>query len=261
MTILEEIISYKKTEVARARQKTPVARLEKSKSFVRDTLSMTRFLLDAEKTGIITEFKRKSPSRGIINAVSSIEEVTTGYFRCGASGLSILTDNRFFGGTHADLKRARQITALPILRKDFIIDEYQVIETRSMGADVLLLIAAALEKEQTKTLSRLAHSLQLQVLLEVHESAELDHLNEYIDIVGVNNRDLKTFAVDTERSVQLSAEIPREFVKISESGITSAITIKRLRGCGYQGFLIGESFMRAPSPEKAFADFIDLIMA
>ncbi len=260
MTILDEIISHKVKEVALAKEAVPVSRLKKSKYFQRKPLSFTEFLLNPEKTGIIAEFKRKSPSRGVINSMSTIEEVTTGYFRSGASALSVLTDERFFGGTAADLIRARELNPIPILRKDFVVDEYQITEARSIGADAILLIAAALEVEQTKELARFARSLQLQVLLEVHQEDELDHLNEFVDMVGVNNRNLKTFTVDTETSVRLSTEIPGTFVKVSESGITSPLTIKKLRGCGYQGFLIGENFMRTPEPAQAFSEFVKLIL-
>jgi len=260
MTILEEIINHKKIEVKMAKDKTSLSTLEKSRFFQRSTLSLCSEIVNPDKTGIIAEFKRKSPSKGIINDQSSIEEVTTGYFRSGASGLSILTDGEFFGGSIADLKRARTINPIPILRKDFIIDEYQIAESRAIGADVVLLIAAVLEKGRLKELASYARELQLEVLLEIHEASELDHINEYVNIVGVNNRDLKTFKVDIERSIQLAYDIPGGFVKISESGIQSTLIIKTLRGCGYQGFLIGESFMRSPEPSKAFSDFVDNII-
>jgi indole-3-glycerol phosphate synthase len=259
MTILEKIISQKRKEVVEAFERRPVKKLEQSKFFRRITLPLTDYIVNPDKTGIIAEFKRKSPSKGIINSIATIEEVTTGYFRSGASGLSILTDKKFFGGSVADLTRARELNPIPILRKDFVIDEYQIIEAKAIGADAILLIAAALDKSRAKELARFARSLHLQVLLEVHNAAELDHLNEFVNIVGVNNRDLKTFAVDIEISVQLAGEIPPEFVKISESGITSPLTLKRLKGCGYQGFLIGENFMRTPEPALAFSDFVKLV--
>jgi indole-3-glycerol phosphate synthase len=259
MTILDEIISHKRLEVEKARTRKSLSSLEKSKYFSRDTLSLKDYLLNPEKTGIIAEFKRKSPSKGIINAEATLEEVVTGYFRSGASALSILTDQEFFGGSATDLTRARMLSPIPILRKDFTISEYQVAEAKSIGADAVLLIAAALSKKETRDLARFARSLHLQVLLEVHNSEELGHINEFIDIVGVNNRDLKTFTVDIERSVQLAGEIPAGIVKISESGITSPLVLKKLRGCGYQGFLIGESFMRMPEPAQAFFDFVKLI--
>jgi indole-3-glycerol phosphate synthase len=186
--------------------------------------------------------------------------VTTGYFRSGASALSILTDYDFFGGTDADLSCARELNPIPILRKDFIIDEYHIIESKAIGSDAILLIAAALDKYKVLKLSRLARSLGLQVLLEVHNAGELDCVNEYVNIVGVNNRDLSTFKVDTEISVQLASEIPPEFVRISESGISSVQTIKKLKKCGYQGFLIGESFMLTSDPVSAFSEFVKLIL-
>lgn len=259
MTILEEIIRHKRIEIEKCKAKVPVSNMERSKLFGRRTYSLRDSIKDLNKTGIIAEFKRKSPSKGIINSHSSVEEVTTGYFRSGASGLSILTDSGYFGGSSADLKRARQLNPIPILRKDFILDEYQIIEAKAIGADAILLIAAVLDARQVRELAGFAHSFGLQVLLEVHEVSELNRLNEYVDIVGVNNRDLNTFKVDTERSVELACEIPPGFVKISESGITSPLTIKKLRGCGYQGFLIGENFMRSPEPAKAFSDFVELI--
>jgi indole-3-glycerol phosphate synthase len=259
MTILEKIIGHKKQELANAQAVHPVKELMKSKLYGRKTLSLTESIQNEEKTGIIAEFKRKSPSRGLINGQAILEEVTTGYFRSGASGLSILTDQEFFGGTNEDLLRARELNPIPILRKDFVIDEYQVVEAKAIGADAVLLIAAALDIGQTRNLARFARSLDLQVLLEVHQADELDHLNEFVNMVGVNNRDLHTFAVDVERSVQMAGEIPPDFVKISESGITSPLTIKKLRGCGYQGFLIGESFMRTPEPAVAFSDFVKLL--
>jgi indole-3-glycerol phosphate synthase len=256
MTILEEIISHKRKEVAQAKEIKPVPKLEKNKLFRRTTLPFTDYLVNPDKTGIIAEFKRRSPSKGIINEMATIEEVTTGYFRSGASALSVLTDEKFFGGSNNDLVRARELNPIPILRKDFIIDEYQIIEAKAIGADAILLIAAALDIKKAKELARFAQSLHLQVLLEVHNSGELDHLNEFVNMAGVNNRDLKTFMVDTELSAQLAAEIPSNFCKISESGITSPLTIKRLKGCGYQGFLIGGYFMRSPEPAQAFSEFV-----
>lgn len=260
MNLLEEIVNYKKREVQLCKEKFPAAKFEKSPSFNRIPLKLTDFILNKDRTGIIAEFKRKSPSKGIINADATIEEVTTGYFRSGASGLSILTDMKYFGGSLNDLKRARELNPIPVLRKDFIIDEYQIAEAKAAGADVILLIAAILDKETVQKLAAYARSLDLQVILEVHEVNEIDYLNEYIDIIGVNNRDLRTFTVDTERSVQLACAIPPGILKISESGISSPVIIKRLRTCGYNGFLIGESFMRSPEPVRAFSDFIQLII-
>ncbi len=260
MTILDEIIANKRKELALAIERTTLRDLEKRKLFKRRILSMTDFIVDPDKTGIIAEFKRKSPSRGVINADVTIEEVTTGYFRSGASALSILTDQTYFGGSESDLTRARELNSIPILRKDFILDEYQIIEARAMGADAILLIAAVLSTSQVLHLARFARSLEMQVLLELHSKPELDRLCEFVDMVGVNNRDLKTFEVDMEVSLELAREIPSNFVRISESGITSPLIVKKLRSAGFQGFLIGENFMRAPDPVLAFSDFVKLIM-
>lgn len=260
MTILDEIVANKRKELALAIDRTTIRDLEKRILFNRRILSMTDFIVDPAKTGIIAEFKRKSPSRGIINSDVTIEEVTTGYFRSGASALSILTDQMYFGGSESDLTRARELNSIPILRKDFILDEYQIIEARAMGADAILLIAAVLSAGQVFHLARFAHSLEMQVLLELHGKSELDRLCEFVDLVGVNNRDLNTFEVDMEVSLELAGEIPSGFVRISESGITSPLVVKKLRSAGFQGFLIGENFMRAPDPVLAFSDFVKLIM-
>jgi indole-3-glycerol phosphate synthase len=260
MTILDEIIANKRKELARSIERTTIRDLEKRKLYNRRILPMTDYIIHPDKTGIIAEFKRKSPSRGVINNDVTIEEVTTGYFRSGASALSILTDHTYFGGSESDLNRARELNSIPILRKDFIFDEYQVIEARAMGADAILLIAAVLSPHQVLQLARFARSLELQVLLEVHGRSELDRLCEFVDMVGVNNRDLNTFEVDMEVSLELAAELPPEFVRISESGITSPLVIKKLRNAGFQGFLIGENFMRAPDPVLAFSDFVKLIL-
>jgi indole-3-glycerol phosphate synthase len=256
MTILQEIIINKKKELESNREVMPLKILEKRKLFKRNTLPLSTFIVDPDKSGIIAEFKRRSPSRGVINNSAILEEVTTGYFRSGASGLSILTDKKYFGGEAEDLVRARELNPIPILRKDFTIDEYQIVEARSIGADAILLIAAVLTRQQSENLARFARSLDLQVVLEIHTSAELSHVNEFVNIVGVNNRDLDTFTTDTGISVQLAGEIPPGFVKISESGINSAIIINKLKSCGYQGFLMGECFMQATEPAVAFSDFV-----
>jgi indole-3-glycerol phosphate synthase len=260
MTILDEIIANKRKELALSIERTTIRDLENRRFYNRKILSMTDFIVDPDKTGIIAEFKRRSPSRGVINNEVTIEEVTTGYFRSGASALSILTDLIYFGGNESDLNRARELNSIPILRKDFILDEYQIIEARAMGADAILLIAAVLSPVQVLHLARFARSLELQVLLEVHGMSELDRLCEFVDMVGVNNRNLNTFEVDMEVSLELAGHLPAEFVRISESGITSPLVIKKLKTAGFQGFLIGENFMRAPDPVLAFSDFVKLIL-
>ncbi len=256
MNILDKIIHHKKQEVAEKLLKKPLKELEKNKYFNHKTLALTDALLDNEKTGIIAEFKRKSPSKGVINDEVTIEEVTTGYFRGGASALSILTDTVFFGGSDRDLMRARELVSIPILRKDFIIDEYQVVESKAIGADAVLLIAAALEKNQLKKLASLAVSFHLQVILEVHEPSELSMVTPDISVIGVNNRNLKDFRVDINCSVKMAKLLPSDSVKISESGIHSADMINTLKAVGYNGFLIGEQFMHQPDPALAFMSFV-----
>jgi indole-3-glycerol phosphate synthase len=256
MTILEEIAGYKRKEVESNKLLNDYNKLEKSKYFKRESLLLTEYLLDSRKTGIIAEYKRKSPSSGIINEQARIEDVTVGYANAGASGLSILTDERYFGGTGEDLIKTRELSTLPILRKDFTVDEYQIVEAKSLGADVILLIAAILNKRQVKDLARLALTLGMQVILEIHQIRELDFLNEYISIVGVNNRNLKDFNVNINISFNLSERIPAGFIRISESGLASHEDIRKLKDYGYQGFLMGEIFMKNNNPVESFEIFV-----
>ncbi len=255
MNILETIIEEKKKEVRRQKTLVSVVALEQSELYNRDTFSLKQFLLDESKTGIIAEFKRKSPSKGIINDHSDVVKVTKAYAANGASCLSVLTDEKFFGGTAEDLKKAR-VNQIPILRKDFIIDEYQIIEARAIGADVILLIAACLTPERVKELALFAKSLQLEVLLEIHNEEELQHICDATEIVGINNRDLKTFTVDINRSLELGKKIPSDKLKIAESGISNIETISTFKNAGFRGFLIGENFMKTPDPTIAFAGFV-----
>jgi indole-3-glycerol phosphate synthase len=256
MDILETIIARKTLEVAEAKELFPVKLLEQSIFFNSPTVSLKKYVKRADKTGIIAEFKRKSPSKGVINAYASVERTSLGYMQAGASALSILTDKHFFGGSNEDLKTARKYNFCPILRKDFTIDEYQIIEAKSIGADAILLIAAVLPPEKISKLVEFAHSLQLEVLLEVHNEDELrSNLNSEADLVGVNNRDLKTFDVTIDTSKKLSELIPTGVVSVSESGISNPSTIIELRKFGYQGFLIGENFMKHSRPEEEAKKF------
>ena len=255
MNILEKIIAHKQLEVEGRKKERHITGLEKERFFNRKTLSLKESLLDEQKTGIIAEFKRKSPSKGTINNRDSVEAVTRAYFGYGASGISILTDHEFFGGSLDDLVAARD-SSIPLLRKDFIIDEYQVVEAKAFGADVILLIAACLSPGKVQTLSMFAKNLQLEVLLELHDERELDHICDTIDLVGVNNRNLKNFQVDLEHSVRLAEKIDDRFIKVAESGINDVANIHYLRQYGFKGFLIGEHFMKQPSPMTAFKDFI-----
>ncbi|MBN3584338.1 indole-3-glycerol phosphate synthase TrpC [Algoriphagus aestuarii] len=257
MNILDKIIAQKHIEVSERSSLVPVKLLEKSIFFEGKVVSMKKYVTDQEKSGIISEFKRKSPSKGLINGAASVESVSIGYMQAGASALSILTDTDFFGGANEDLKTARKFNYCPILRKDFIVDEYQILEAKSIGADCILLIAAALEPKRLKELAAFAKSLELEVLMEVHDGEELDRsLCEDLDLVGVNNRNLKTFDVSVDTSLELVDRIPSEFLKISESGISKPETLMTLKKAGFDGFLIGENFMKSSRPEQAAYNFI-----
>jgi indole-3-glycerol phosphate synthase len=258
MNILDRIISAKRIEVEKKKKSIQVGDLEREILFSKRTLSLKKSLLDKGKTGIIAEYKRRSPSKGVINDRDSVESVTKAYAAYGASGLSILTDYDFFGGSLDDMAAAR-VNDVPILRKDFIVDEFQLVESKANGADVVLLIAACLSPVEVKRLAAVAKYLGLEVLLELHEEAELDHLCNEIDIVGVNNRNLKTFDVDLERSAQLSQKIGDSWVKIAESGIRDPKDVHYLRSFGFKGFLIGEYFMNQENPGTAFREFTSLL--
>ncbi len=259
MNILDTIIAHKRTEVATRKAGTPAAVLEKQDGFNRKVLSLKEFLLNDARTGIIAEFKRRSPSKGLINGTASVVEVTSAYAKY-ASGLSVLTDENFFGGSTADLMAAR-VNQVPILRKDFIVDEYQILEARAMGADVILLIAACLSSEEVKRLATFATSLGLEVLLELHDEEELAHICDETVLVGINNRNLKTFKVDIERSLDMAQRIPDDRIKIAESGINAVENILLFRNNGFRGFLIGENFMKAENPAQAFDNFVQELKA
>jgi indole-3-glycerol phosphate synthase len=249
MNILDKIIASKKNEVEEKKESCPVADLEKSPFFIRKIISLKEYLQKPGKSGIIAEFKRQSPSRGTINSHVLLEDVVKGYQHAGASAVSILTDKSFFGGENKDVIEARMLLDIPILRKDFIIDEYQLVEAKSIGADAILLIAAALDPQRLKALAGFAKYLQLEVLMEVHNEKELlDNLHEQIDVIGVNNRNLKDFSESIETSIKLSEIIPEKYTKISESSISKADTIIELKKYGYSGFLIGETFMNQYDP-------------
>lgn len=255
MNILENIITHKRIEVARCQLRNPIRELEKRPEFKRETYSLSEHLSDKNKTGIIAEFKRKSPSKGIINNTSTVEDVTLSYAEYGASAISILTDTVFFGGSLHDLEKARNC-AIPILRKDFIIHEYQIIESKAFGADIILLIAACLKVNEVKRLASFAKNLGLNILLEIHDKSELGHICDYIHAVGINSRDLKTFQVSKQQSIELAMLIPDDKIKIAESGIKSVNDIHELQHVGFKGFLIGEKFMKEKDPGEAFNNFV-----
>ncbi len=260
MTILDTIVARKKVEVQQAKRRTSYTKLEESELFTRECYSFKDFLLDPQRTGIIAEFKRKSPSKGIINDKVTVKQVTNGYAAAGASALSVLTDTDFFMGKKADLIAARKDNNIPVLRKDFMIDEYQIIEAKSLGADIILLIAAILTPAEIQKLASLSKSLGLNVLLEVHNLEELERsINPNLDAIGVNNRNLADFTVSVETSYSLAPHIPSEFLKISESAISNPETIRQLKQAGFNGFLIGENFMKQTDPGLAMKEFVSQI--
>ncbi len=258
MTILDKIIKEKRLEIAQRKEGTPVEALLKAPEFERKCISLKQRLL-ASDAGIIAEFKRKSPSKGWIHQAADAAEIPQAYCQNGAAGISILTDEPFFGGTPEDLMTARSKVECPILRKDFMVDEYQLYEAKAMGADVILLIAAALSVNKTRELAKKAKELGLEVLLEIHNSDELGHINDSVDMVGVNNRNLKTFEVSTDISKALAPLIPNRFVKISESGISAPETVIELKEHGYRGFLMGENFMKTENPAETLKSFLEKI--
>ncbi|KJF44868.1 indole-3-glycerol phosphate synthase TrpC [Draconibacterium sediminis] len=252
MNILDKIVATKKEEVAAQKKVVSIEQLKKYPGFTRKCNSLKENLLKKGASGIIAEFKQKSPSKGEINFSAKVEEVTKAYNAAGASCLSVLTDFEYFGGTLANLAKAREANPdIPILRKDFMIDTYQIVEAKAFGADVILLIAACLSKEEALELAKKAKELGLDVLMEIHNAEELEIVNDYVDVVGVNNRNLKTFEVSVETSVELSQLIPAKFVKISESGLAGAAEINYLKEHGFKGFLIGETFMKTGDPGAA----------
>lgn len=255
--ILDRIIADKKLEIRQRKIETPVDRLEKSPYFGRIPVSLKENLMKEKTSGIIAEFKRMSPSAGKIHRNADPVDITRGYVNAGATALSVLTDRKYFAGTRDDLMRVREVNQCPILRKDFMIDEYQVLETKAIGADAILLIASVLDNSSIRELAKLAHSVGLEVLLEVREASELAFQNEWVDLVGVNNRNLKTMETDVETSIDMAGKIPDGFLKISESGIHDPEIIDLLKGLGYRGFLIGEYFMKQEEPAKACRKFIE----
>ncbi|MDE6651954.1 MAG: indole-3-glycerol phosphate synthase TrpC [Paramuribaculum sp.] len=212
--------------------------------------------LSESATGIIAEFKRRSPSRGEIHPKALVEKVIPGYTKAGATACSVLTDTPFFGGAVTDLAVARSLTDIPLLRKDFIVSEFQIHEAAHFGADTILLIASVLTRTEIERFTKCAHTVGLEVLLELHSKEELDKFCEEVEMVGVNNRNLATFHTDPELSLKVARELPDNVVKIAESGLTSMDEVRRLRDVGYKGFLIGETFMREPDPGVALAQFL-----
>ncbi len=255
INILDKIIANKRIEVEKHKATISYSELEAKITDTSNKHSFKEALVNSS-TGIIAEFKRRSPSRDWIFKDAKIEDVIPLYSKNGASAISVLTDIDFFGGTLADLELARSLTTTPLLRKDFMIDEYQLYQAKISGANAILLIASALTVQETKRLAIKAKELGLDVLLEIHNEQELEHINDKVDVVGVNNRNLGTFVTDVQISFDLVDKIPNEFVKISESGISQPQTVIDLQQVGYKGFLMGENFMKTTDPGKALEDFI-----
>ena len=256
MTILEKIVAHKQKEVAERKELYPVKLLEKSLYFPTPAVSLKKYLLRKDKMGVIAEFKRRSPSKGDINPYATVEKLSIAYMQAGASALSVLTDSTFFGGKNEDLTEARKFNYCPILRKDFTIDEYQLFEAKSIGADAVLLIAECLEKDRLRRLAGRAKDLGLEVLMEIHDAAQLDKYCDDVDLIGVNNRNLKDFSVSIRTSIELFDRLPEGAVKISESGLNDPNAVVELRRIGYRGFLIGEFFMASADPGRTCAEFI-----
>ena len=264
--ILSEIIAHKQTEIELQKQTVSPEQLqEQAGIIIRENAAHHRSMkqaLAASSTGIISEFKRRSPSKGWINEAAQAEEIPASYEAAGAAALSILTDEKFFGGTLRDIRTARPLVRIPILRKDFIIDEYQLLQACIVGADAVLLIAACLSPEQCSTLTAQAHELGLEVLLEIHSPSELSYINKEVDMVGVNNRNLGSFVTDVENSFRIARQLreatpgPASPLLVSESGISDPETICRLRAAGFRGFLIGETFMKTANPGETLKEFI-----
>jgi indole-3-glycerol phosphate synthase len=258
--ILKQIYNHKKEEVEKRKACVPVKTLENEPIFQRSGFSLAEHIQQQEKPGIIAEFKTRSPSLGTINARADISKITKGYMEAGASALSILTDEYFFGGSFHNLQIARQLNYCPVLQKDFILDTYQITEAKAYGADAILLIAAMLSKNQINELSAFANTLGMEALLEIHSHEELNKINHQVQLVGINNRNLNNFKVDTENAIQLVREIPDRFVKIAESGIQNPQQASQLLSNGFDGLLIGSQFMKQTEPEKACKEFIDQLI-
>ena len=278
MDILSEIIAHKRTEVELQKQSVSPEQLREQVQKLMESSSVPRHsmrqALASSPTGIIAEFKRRSPSKGWIYETAKAEEIRTAYETAGASALSILTDEKFFGGSLRDISTARPLVDIPILRKDFIIDEYQLLQARIVGADAVLLIAACLTQKECTTLTTQAHALGLEVLLEIHNPSELPYINKEVDMLGVNNRNLGTFVTDVKNSFRIARQLQQAIgskkgasdvrnmpILVSESGISHPETIRSLRAAGFRGFLIGEAFMKTDHPGDTLKDFISPIIS
>lgn len=258
-SILKKIVTHKKKEVERLKQTVPIDLLKQRPYFNRQIISAKEALVSENSSRIIAEFKRRSPSKGSIKKNANVDQIIASYEKAGAAICSVLTDRQFFGAKKKDFEKARKISTLPLLRKEFIVDAYQIYETKALGADLMLLIASILSPDDYKKYTRIAKQIGLEVLLEIHNEKELNCLSDDVDLVGVNNRDLNTFKVDLNQSINLAEKIPQNFTKVSESGISNPEAINLLKQYGYQGFLIGEHFMTKDKPGLACEKLVSSI--
>lgn len=259
--VLSEIVANKKVEVALQKEQLPLSKIEEQLQN-RDikAYSLKEALLNS-KSGIISEFKRKSPSKGWLHQNANIESITKSYEAAGASAISVLTDEKYFGGTLTDLKKAVNNVGVPVMRKEFIVDEYQIFEAKLSGASAILLIAAAITKEESLRFTKLANQLKMDVLLELHDESETDYITPLNSVIGINNRNLGSFVTDLQKSFHMAKLLPQDAVWVSESGISDANIVRELRDVGYKGFLIGEYFMKSGNPEGNLKRFIQQIVA
>ncbi|MDO5522744.1 MAG: indole-3-glycerol phosphate synthase TrpC [Bacteroidia bacterium] len=255
--ILSEIIAHKRKEVAEQKGNIPYSQLEKELAKCDLPVYSLKDALLQSDSGIIAEFKRRSPSKGWINKDADAGMVTKNYAEVGAAALSVLTDEKYFGGTLADLQTAAKNVSIPVMRKEFIVDEYQILQARLSGASAILLIAAALTVEENHRFTRFAKQLNLDVLLELHDEKEVEYVSSENTIVGINNRNLGTFVTDLGKSYKMIELLPKDAVLVSESGISNPETVQELRKAGYKGFLIGENFMKTENPGENLRKFIE----
>lgn len=252
--ILDQICEDMRVQVAEDKIATPLEELAKSPHYTRECYDFQASIKSG--SGVIAEFKRKSPSKGFINADANLLEITTGYEKAGASAVSILTNGPYFGGKNEFVTEARAHLSIPILRKEFIVDSYQIHEAKAIGADLILLIAECLTKEEIVEFTACAHDLGLQVLMELHAEDQLEKIIPELDAVGINNRNLKTFEVDIERSIELAKKLPKDIIRIAESGLSDVATACRMQENGFSGFLVGEQFMKQNDPAAGCAEFV-----
>jgi indole-3-glycerol phosphate synthase len=254
--ILDKIVQQKLAEVAVQKEQMPIFQLMEQENFKRTCISAKESITRKGASGVIAEFKRQSPSKGVINGTAKPQDVVKAYQEAGASMVSVLTDEVFFGAKASDFEVARQTLSIPLLRKEFIVDAYQIYQSKAMGADVILLIAAILSLQRCKDFAFIAKDLGMEVLLELHDESELEHMNRFVDLVGINNRNLKDFSVDTDRSIRLAAKLPEDIIRVAESGLDSPEVVREMRENGFQAFLMGEYFMKTEQPGLTCRHFI-----